>query len=355
MNRRFSTIYAVFCTLLLAAGLFGAFFFAWGGGVDGMIECIVGVVVGFVCAPIAHEIGHIVFAAAARMQVAYAKFFCFKIFQKNGKLRFGFASPFAPDQTQTIPMCGGNMLSRAKKYTVGGLVFSGLLLLIIAAGAIVCAAVGSPSYKLFGILPYVAYLFLLNVVPAEYASGKTDTAVYIGLKRGYAAEKNMLAAMEIQGRLYAGESFGEIDESLYTDVPQLCEDEPLYAVMLQLRYRYYLETEQMDKAADALNRLVKNQPYLSQEETEQAAAELVYMHALSGDIESAENSGKFCKAYLSGETATAKRVLAAYSAAIGKREEAEILIEQARKALEKERIRGLARSEEILLSRIFPV
>ncbi|MBQ3506041.1 MAG: hypothetical protein IJA89_04620 [Clostridia bacterium] len=352
MNTRLSKLYAAVCTLLLTAGLFTVFFFAWTVGLDDMIECIGGVVASLAIAPIFHELGHITFAKAGDMQIVYAKFFCFKLVEKNGKLRYGFASPFAHDQTQVVPKTGGNMLSRAKKYTIGGLVFSGALLLIITAGAVVCACVGAPSFELLGSLPYIAYLFLLNAVPAYYASGKTDAAVYIGLKKGYAQEKNMLAAMEIQGRLYEGESFGEIDEELYTSAPQLCEDEPLYAVMLDLKYRYYLEKERFDDAADALNRLVKNQAYLSAEETEKIAAELVYMHAINGDIESAEKSANYCKDFLSGDSAQAKRALAAVSAAVGKTEEAEILINQAHVALQNERIKGVAKGEEILLSRI---
>ena len=102
---------------------------------------------------------------------------------------------------------------------------------------------GKNELSLWGMVPYAAYLFLLNLPPVEYASGKTDTLVYLGLKKGYDGEKNMLSAMEIQGQLYEGKSFAEIDETLYFDNPQLCEDEPLFAVMLDLKYRYFLEKE----------------------------------------------------------------------------------------------------------------
>lgn len=352
MNARLSKLYAIGCTLLLLAGLITAFVFAWGLGVNAMIACIVGVVVSLIVAPIIHELGHIAFAKCANMQVVYAKFFCFRLFDKDGKLRFGFASPFAPDRTQVLPKTGGDMLSRAKKYAIGGLVFSGLILLVIAVLAILFASVSRTNFFLFGALPYLAYLFFLNAVPAYYDSGKTDMAVYIGLKKGEPEEQNMLSAMEIQGRLYAGESFGEIDEKLYIDTPQLCQDQPLYAVMLDLRYRYYLEKERLDDAADALNRLVQNQAYLTADETEKIATELVYMHAINGDTESAKQSSNYCKEFLQGESAQAKRALAAYCLAIGKTEEAEILIEQARIALKKERVKGVVKGEEILLSRL---
>ena len=65
------------------------------------------------------------------------------------------------------------------------------------------------------------YIFFLNIAPLEYASGKTDALVYRGIQRGEAAEKVMLSAMEIQGQLYEGKTFSQIDESLYFDLPQL--------------------------------------------------------------------------------------------------------------------------------------
>jgi hypothetical protein len=177
-------------------------------------------------------------------------------------------------------------------------------------------------------------------------------AVYLGIKKGEDAETVMLSAMEIQGQLYAGKSFAQIDEDLYFKLPQLCEDEPLYALLLDLRYRYYLEKEDLQNAADSLNRLVQAQTYLTEIEVQKIAAELTYMHALNGDLERAEESGKLCRAYLQEETPAAKRILAAYSAAFGKNEAVEPLIQQAKSSLEKERIAGVKRFEEILISRI---
>ncbi|MBO5737615.1 MAG: hypothetical protein J6S04_07375, partial [Clostridia bacterium] len=275
MKRRGSTIYAIFCTLLLLAGFVSAFFFAWNAGVSDTVKCLVGLVLGFILTPIYHEIGHVAFAKSAKMECVYVKCFCLRFYNEDGKKKIGFASPFAPDETQVMPTCGGNMQKRAAAYTIGGLVF-GLILILVAVVAAVCVQIFlEPNYLLWGILPYACYSFLLNVASAEYPGGKTDVAVYIGLKKGHDAEKNMLAAMEIQGQLYEGKSFTEIEESLYFDQPQLCEDEPLFAVMLDLRYRYYLEKGDMDNAAKCLNRLVSILDYMPYAEAEKIAAELV--------------------------------------------------------------------------------
>ena len=352
MKKRVSTAYAVCCTIGLAVGFLTVFLLAWKAGLIPAVKSVVGLLLGFIFAPIFHELGHILLANAYGMRCVYTKFFCFKVMEKSGKKRLSFASPFGADETQVIPKSGGDMPRRAAAYTLGGLIVEGTFFIAVLFLAILLSCIGHISYSLWGVLPYAAYLFALNALPMEYASGKTDMLVYIGIKKGYAAEKTMLSAMEIHGRLYAGNSFSEIPESLYFDLPQLPEDEPLFAVMLDLRYRYYLEKADYENATKQLNRLAQTEAYLSDSELEKVAAELVYMHALNGDIARAEESGKLCRSYLQGETATAKRVLATYSKAFGKTEAVESLLAQADEALERETVAGVRKFEKILLSRI---
>lgn len=349
MKKMIATTYALICTLLLVAGFLLVFGFAWQAGTWHTVEAVVGLALGFALAPIVHELGHVCFALCAKMDYVYVKCFCFKIVLKNGKKRFSLALPFASDETQVIPKCGGNMKKRAAKYTLGGLIFSGVFLALILTSAILCTAIGHTKFFLWGLVPYTSYLFLLNALPLEYGNGKTDALVYKGIKNGYSAEKNMLSAMEIQGQLYEGKSFSEIDGSCYFDLPQLCEDEPLFAVMLDLRYRYYLDKEDFASAADCLNRLAGAQSYLPDEEVEKIAAELTYMHVINGDMERANECAKHCQRYLQSDVAAAKRVLLAYSVATGNSEGVERLKEQARLALQKERIAGVRRLEEKLI------
>ena len=347
-----ATIYAAFCIALLLAGLSLTFYFAWKSGLESGIEALVAIVLSLFLAPTLHELGHVVFASLCDMELEYVKFFCFKLVRTGGKLRFSLASPFAPDETQTLPRRGGDMKKRACLYTLGGLIFEGAFTFIIAIAAIVLACFQIYAFSLWGFLPYAGYLLLMNAVPLEYPSGKTDALVYRGLKKGESAEVNMLAAMEIQGRLYAGESFSQMDEALYFSSPQLCEDEPLYAVMLDLQYRYYLEKNELERAADRLNRLASAQAYLGDKEVEKIAAELTFLHALNGDYERAKDCSKLCETYLRSEEAAAKRVLAAYCKAFGKEEAVEALIGQAEEILENERIKGQAKAERILLARL---
>ena len=350
MKRKGATVYAVCLTILLVAGFLSVSFFAQ--EIHNAFHAVIGFALSFFLAPTLHELGHVSFAITQNMDYVYVKFFCFRIYLKNGKKRLGFASPFAADETQVLPKSGGNMQRRAARYTIGGLVYSGVFLALIISGALIATLLGGTPFTLWGLLPYTAYLFFLNLPPFEYASGKTDTLVYRGIKKGYPAEKNMLAAMDIQGELYAGKTFAEIDSDKYFNVPQLAEDEPLYAVMLDLRYRYYLEKADLSAAADCLTRLANSQAYLSEREVVQLAAELTYLHSVCGNIQSAEENGLLCREFLKEDTATAKRILMAYSKAVGKTEAIEPLAAQAERALKKERVVGVRKFEEILIARI---
>ena len=274
MKRTLTTTYAVLNTVCLLAAYLLVFWFAWDAGMANTIGAIIGLLCGLIFAPILHELGHVVFAMATGMECMYYKAFCLRFMCIGDKMRFAFASPFAPDETQVLPKSGGDMQKRAAKYALGGLIIEGAVCAVLALTAVLLTAFVCPIFTLFGVIPYFAYLFFLNVMPLEYVSGKTDMLVYCGIKKGEDAEKNMLAAMEIQGQLHDGKSFSEIDECWYFDLPQLCEDEPLFAVMLDLRYRYYLEKEDFDRAADCLNRLAKTQAYLPDSEVAKIAAEM---------------------------------------------------------------------------------
>ena len=350
MRRKGAVVYAVICTLLLVAGLVACFYFAFRSGIAQTVACLCAFVVALILAPTVHETGHILMAKRSGMKILYAKFFCFQWKKKAGKLRFSLASPFAPDQTQVLPTYSENMQKRAQAYTAGGLIFGGAFALLLTVFALLVFFLWKTDYFLFGLLPYAWYLFLLNAMPLEYASGKTDALVYKGIKKGYPAEKNMLSAMQIHGELFQGKSFAEIDEKLYFDLPVLCEDEPMFAVMLDLRYRYYLEKGDLQKAGETLNRLAYIQCYLSDEERVKLAVELTFMHAVTDDLDNARKSAEACFEFLQQEEIACKRALYYYAKKGGKVEEAEILLAQAKELLQKEEIQGVKKSEEIILS-----
>lgn len=352
MKKMHATAFAILAIVSMLAGVTLAVFFAWQKSVTEGVGALVGVAVSCILAPVLHELGHVVFARAQNMEIVRVKCFCVLYTHENGKKRWSFISPFAEDQTQAVPKTGGNMQKRATAYVLGGLILQGVFTAFVASLAIVLSLSKLCVFALWGFLPYATYLWLINALPFAYPSGKTDALVYQDLKKGNASGRNLLAVMQIQGELYEGKSFSEIGAEWYFAPPQLCEDEPLYAVMLDLRYRYYLEKEEYEKATDCLNRLAQSQAYLSDSAWEKVAVELTYLHSLNGDYERAVACSKLCEEYLRSDDAVAKRVLATYCKAFGKEDAVSLLVTQAKEALQNERIRGVARAESILLARL---
>ena len=113
-----------------------------------------------------------------------------------------------------------------------------------------------------------------------------------------------------------------------------------------------LDEEDFDDASDALNRLAQSESYLSNFERERLAAEITYLHFLSGNFAMANETAKCCEAYLKSDSLSAKRILATIAYYSDKREETEILLEQAKRLLELEEIKAERLLEEKLLANL---
>ena len=281
----------------------------------------------------------------------YIKFFTFCFYRKGGKLRFRFASPFQADETRVLPKDGKDVKIRVLPYIRGGLVFSGIFALLLLTVAIVLTCLHLSVFYLWGGVPYAVYIFLLNLLPAQYASGKTDSLVYAEVKKDFPEGKAFLSAMEIQGRLSAGESYAEMPLSLYA-TDGLREDSQLYAVLWEANYRYRLEKKDFDGAADALNRLVVSAEYLTGEERETVWIETAYMFLLQGDASQLKRLLEEDEALLRSDDYRIKRLLATYAYACGEKEKGDALVAQAEKALSAEEMNGVRKHEKQLLSRL---
>ncbi len=351
MKGIFAKIVAWLLLVCMLAGLGVVAAFAW-SDVNYLIQSVVGAAVAFLLAPAFHELGHVIFATANSLQTVYCKFFCFRYARKDGKRRFGFANPFLPDETQVLPMGSEDMQSRAYAYAIGGLAVEGAFLLVLLTACMVCWCLGATAYIAVAMLPYAAYHFLLNLLPVEYPSGKTDALVARGIVKGEATEQTMLNVMRIHGELQVGKSFSEIEESWYFSAPQLAEDEPLYVAILDARYSYYVEKEEYEKAFDCLKRIRSAGEYLLEGEILSLERNLAYLCLVGGNDEVLKTAAKNSEEYWKSDDVAVKRTLALYMQKCGEIERAQALIAQARALLEKESILGLRRHEELLLSRI---
>ena len=351
MKRIFTKIYAWALLALMIGGVCLAVAFAW-SDLDNLIEAVVGAAVSFAAAPIAHELGHATFAYVNDMEIVYCKCFCFRYYKKDGKQRFGFANPFAADETQVLPRGGENMEKRAYAFTIGGLVYGGAYFALLLASTVVCLCLEASAFTVYASLPYAAYLFLLNVLPAEYPTGKTDALIARGIKKGNAVERTMLNVMRIHGELQSGKSYAEIEEEVYTSAPQIAMDEPLYVAIMDARYRYFLELEEYEKAFDVLKRIKAAGEYMTDEEILTLERDLAYLCLVGGNDEVLKAAVKSGEEYWQSDDVAIKRTLALYMTRCGETERAELLTLQAQALLEKIAVAGQRKHEEILLSRI---
>lgn len=347
----FAKIYAWLLLVCMLAGLGVVAAFAW-SDVGNLIQSVVGAAAAFILAPAFHELGHMIFATANSLQTVYCKFFCVRYYRRDGKPRFGFANPFAPDETQVLPMGSEDMQKRAYAYAIGGLAVEGAFLFVLITACVVCWCLGATAYIAVVMLPYTAYHFLLNLLPVEYPSGKTDALVARGIFKGAPAEQTMLNMMRIHGELQVGKTYSEMEESWYFSAPQLAEDEPLYAAILDARYAYYVEKEEYEKAFDCLKRIRAAGEYLSEQEILSLERNLAYLCLVGGNDEVLKTAAKNSEEYWSSDDVAVKRTLALYMQKCGETERAQALIAQANALLEKESILGLRRHESLLLSRI---
>jgi hypothetical protein len=338
-------IYSIILTVLFI-GTEILLFLVRGATVDSGTAVTIGLFLALLLVTPVHELGHLVFAAMAKMKTVYMKFFCFSIQKQGGRYALKLVSPFSSDETQVLPTTGDNMKKRALCYAIGGLAFSFALIIIIVVTAVVLK-----SNVAWGTFPYAGYIFLLNALPFEYPSGKTDALVCLGIIRDEPSEKAMVLALDIQGRVYKEKRYAELSKELF-DFPVLREDDPLFVVCWDLKYRFALDLDDVALAVDCIKRLSQAEEYMHESERERLACELTYLHALNGDLVKANECCKYCEDFLRSETPTAKRVLATVAMQSGEKVSAEILVESGLRLLEQVEIYGERKFEEELLRRI---
>ncbi len=350
-RQAFSKIYAIALTIAFVGAEILLLCMPAFRSTDGALSLIEGLIVALIFAPTIHEIGHISFALAQGMKLRYSKFFCVKIQKQGGRYAFSLANPFVADETQVVPTRGGDMKRRAVWYALGGLIYSGVVLSLFLAAAIILSCFGIHSAKLWGLVPFWSYLFLANCFPLEYASGKTDALIVSEIKSGEPVAQAFLAVMDVQGRLFAGEEYAKIEDAAFA-FPVLAEDEPLFPICCDLKYRRALDEGDYVAAADSLKRWAQSEEYLTDFERQKLAAELTYMHALGEDFDSANKSAKFCEKFLKSQELSAKRILATIAFKAGKIDEAKTLKEEALSLLNGEDVVGERLLEEKLVKRL---
>ncbi len=308
--------YCLFLYLLYILETVELFLLASDREVASPVCLCVGILVGWFLAPSLHEIGHIVFAKTQNFQIQYSKF-AFLAFVRNGeKLKVKLANPFAPDETQATPKTGGDMLSRMKMYSIGGLVFGGIEVVFCMLWGLVLFNYAI-TFLFWGLSIHALYLFLLNIVKVEYPTGKTDAKIVQEMENGTEEGRAILNTSEIYAELYEGKTYAEIDKKYFENIV-LREDTSLFYILNICRYKRYAESENYEKAGAILNRLVQASAYYTDAQIEEVAGELYYIHCILGDEERAKEVETRIPNMFSGNTLFGKRLRMAKAVLEGK-------------------------------------
>ncbi len=181
----------------------------------------------FLATPV-HELGHILFGA------------CVKIKAKP-KITFRLSGP---SFCKIIPKTDKNLKGRIIFTTLGGLAVN-LIFIIIGIIALFVPAV--PVW-LSVVLPASFYVFVLNALPLQFTSGKTDGLVILELAKNTDNAKVLLAVLTVQAQVLNGKPIEEVDEKLLFDLPQIQEDDQAFISLTELRYEYFKAKGDEEKA-----------------------------------------------------------------------------------------------------------
>ncbi len=173
-----------------------------------------------VCIPLSvilHELGHVLCGASVKIKAV-------------PELKLLGAS-----SCKIIPKTDKSLKGRIIFTALGGLIVNVLCIVL----GVVALAVEAVPVHVSAILPFSAYLFLLNAMPYGYSDGKTDGLVISELVKDDDSAKVMLNVLRVQAQVLRGRPIEEVDESLLFSVPQLPEDDVNFIALTELRYEYF--------------------------------------------------------------------------------------------------------------------
>ncbi len=223
------------------------------------------IISGFIVA-VSHELGHYLAGKKRGFKLYCIVIWFFKWTIIGKKKRFSFTLPLDESgYTEMIPMHGDDMANRYKKMTKGG-IYGPLILMLVGIIPLILVYFVSIPLVIFCIwsmlLPMGAYYLFGNILPMSTAGVLNDGAVILGLKNNDDVSKVTVALLKIQSELYNGKTPGEIDQTLLFDLPQLAEDQPVFAMLLDARYNYYLDKEDYENAKKTSDRLMEILEYM---------------------------------------------------------------------------------------------
>ena len=312
---------------------------------------IIGAVLAVVFNTVVHEAGHILFAKN-NFRIMSVRFFFFTFHKEKGRIKCDFN--FFIDSsgaTETIPLSKNDLEKKYVKMTWGGLL-----------GSFLCFVLSLGFVFTFYFLPYWAYCIIavafpistyylaVNALPMTPDGTFNDGGVIYSIKKNTDSAKVMINVLKIQAEINNGKTYSEVPEHLYFNLPQLPETDINFAMLLSVRYNYYLDKGEDAKAHSVAERL-SQLDNLSDDYIAEIKSMLLYdACAVKPNENEADDLMEETEKYLNGKVnATVLRIKCAYLLYVVKdKEKAKTFFEEGLKLCEADPISGVGKFEKKL-------
>lgn len=239
---------AIVCGVALAAACGYTFCarssFAQGGALISVAAYIVLLLASIPVCDLAHEGGHLFVGACCKMGVKL----------NNYRL-------FAPSSVDVNPRGQKNMRGRMIATSLAGIAVNAALCIVGAVAACFSGVFGAFCV----ILPYSAYLLIINAIPDDRNGASNDGMLAHELISLTPSAQVMIAILKVQGMTNSGTKLKDVPEELLSNLPQLPEDDVSFIILTRLRYEYYLARGDIELAQKYLSRYKSVEQYLPSE------------------------------------------------------------------------------------------
>ena len=236
MSRRTNIISYIISMAITLGALFGVVYVCNNRYSEELINAVLKLLVGAIVAGLintfAHELGHLIAGKSKGFKFSSMTVWFFNWRRVKKKIKFSLVMiGEEAGYTDMIPTSTENVDKGLKKMTLGGIIASGIFMVI----GIVPFFISALPVWVFCIwsmfLPIGAYFFFTALLPSSSGGVRNDGAVLYGLKKMDGTAKVTVNLLKIQAELYNGKTPSQIDENLYFDLPQLPEDDVNFAML----------------------------------------------------------------------------------------------------------------------------
>lgn len=313
---------------------------------------------------VVHELCHLFVGLSQGFQPISVRFLCFSFQKCKNKVKFSFSGLGEQlGEIVLVPKRAEDLENRYVKVALAGTIGNGVVLLLSVA-CVVLWGVFSRLFVDFDTLffnltafslPVSLYFVLENALPTDSDYLPSDAAVVYGIKHHTDDITVRMSLLKAQAYLYEGKTFSEIPKELLFDVPQLCEEDPTYRILLFHRYHYYLDKGETEKALETFERLKGLSEYFFKKEIVDVDLEELFLSCtLLFDADKADDLFESYEKTINNDfSARSMRIRLAYVLyVIGDKDAANPFYEEGIALSDNEPLLGLSAYEKRLLKRV---